>query len=330
MPRLLDSMMALQSPNLEFFLIDNGSPDRCGEICAEYASRDNRFFIRSLKDNIGYIKARMLGIKECHGDYVGFCDSDDYLEPGGYDSAVQVISDHDCDLYITSHKVHFGEDVHVINPPYEMGLYREGETKHIILPQAFGFLKGKGRLHGFMWKQIYRKSIILDSQITLIEDLKPWEDQIFNIDVIQRCNSVIIDYQIIYNYIANSCSVTGEMIRNFDADDFWRKTRLLYAEKRKRANRAIEQRAMANALMENLDSLVVCQCKKNSMTVSDVSNSLRTLLCKDKEASRILRIASWQDLSRRLRFVNFCLKFKLYGFLVRIVRHKLKKRSSII
>ena len=42
LPRLLDSMMALKSPELEFFLIDNGSPDRCGEICAEYASRDSR------------------------------------------------------------------------------------------------------------------------------------------------------------------------------------------------------------------------------------------------------------------------------------------------
>ena len=92
LPRLLESMMSLKSPDLEFFLIDNGSPDRCGEICKEYAKKDDRFFVRTLEDNIGYIRARMLGIRECHGDYVGFCDSDDYLEPDGYDHAFQVIS----------------------------------------------------------------------------------------------------------------------------------------------------------------------------------------------------------------------------------------------
>ena len=83
LPRLLDSMMAQKSPGLEFFLIDNGSPDRCGEICREYAKKDPRFTVYTLKENIGYIRARNLGIKVCDGDYVGFCDSDDYLEPGG-------------------------------------------------------------------------------------------------------------------------------------------------------------------------------------------------------------------------------------------------------
>ena len=68
LPRLLDSMMALRNPDLEFYLIDNGSPDRCGEICAEYARKDSRFFVLTLKENIGYIRARMLGLKECHGD----------------------------------------------------------------------------------------------------------------------------------------------------------------------------------------------------------------------------------------------------------------------
>ena len=94
LPRLLDSMMALKSPKLEFFLIDNGSPDRCGEICAEYAKKDNRFFVRTLEENIGYIRARMLGVQECHGDYVGFCDSDDHLEPGGYDHAIREIAEY--------------------------------------------------------------------------------------------------------------------------------------------------------------------------------------------------------------------------------------------
>ena len=79
LPRLLDSMMAQKAPELEFFLIDNGSPDRCGEICREYAEKDPRFTVYTLEENIGYIRARNLGLEVCDGDYVGFCDSDDFL-----------------------------------------------------------------------------------------------------------------------------------------------------------------------------------------------------------------------------------------------------------
>ena len=45
LPRLLESMMAQESSELEFFLIDNGSPDKCGEICEEYKRKDKRFVL---------------------------------------------------------------------------------------------------------------------------------------------------------------------------------------------------------------------------------------------------------------------------------------------
>lgn len=325
LPRLLDSMMALQSQDLEFFLIDNGSPDRCGEICTEYAARDKRFYVRSLKDNIGYIKARMLGIHECHGDYVGFCDSDDYLEPQGYDHVVEQITKKQCDLYIGAHKFHYGEDVYLMPPPYQTGDYTDDSIREVILPQAFGHLKDRERLHGFMWKHVYKRSIILDSGINLIEELKPWEDQIFNIDVIQRCQKIVVDHQVIYNYFANSGSVTSSMIKNFDAEDFWRKTRLLYVNKRERATTEIEHRASANATMVNMDLMVVCLCKKTTIPSSTVAKTLRSLLHKDDVADQILTGSSRYDLSKRLRFVNYCLRWRLYRFLVWVVRRKLEK-----
>lgn len=323
LPRLLDSMMSLKSPDLEFFLIDNGSPDRCGEICKEYAAKDDRFFIRTLEENIGYIRARMLGMKECHCDYVGFCDSDDYLEPEGYDHASQVISQQKCDLYITPHKVHFGEDVYTIPTPFGKGLYMDDRIKQEILPQAFGFLKGRERLHGFMWKHIYRKDILLGANICLIEDLKPWEDQIFNIDMLQHCQRVFVDDVVLYNYFANTGSVTSSMINSFDADDFWRKTRLLFLEKSKRATNSVESRANANSSLANLDSLIVCLCKNKSLSTTAVVEKLRSLIKKDEVTGQILNDSAYNDLSQRFRFVRMCLRSGLYRILVSVIRYKI-------
>jgi glycosyltransferase involved in cell wall biosynthesis len=330
LPRLLDSMMALKSPELEFFLIDNGSPDRCGEICAEYAKKDNRFYLYSLKDNVGYIKARMLGIRECHGDYVGFCDSDDYLEPGGYDKAVQIIKEKDCDLYITSYKTHDGDIVNLNNPPFNKGMYEGEAIINCILPQAFGFLKGRDRLHGFMWKQVYRKSILLYNRFSLNEDLRPWEDQILNIDMIQHCESIFVDDTVIYNYFANSGSVTSSMIKDFDVNDFWRKVKLLYLEKNKRAHFRSEKRANANASILLLDLMVVSLCKNKSLSSNDLVIQLNQLLKEDPVVNSVLKDSSNTDLSIRLFFVKFCLRYKFYRFLVLTVRHQLRKKYGIV
>ncbi len=329
LPRLLDSMMALKCPDLEFFLIDNGSPDRCGDICTEYAKKDSRFFLYTLKDNIGYIRARMLGIKECHGDYVGFCDSDDYLEPGGYDKAVQIIRKEDCDLYITAHKTH-DDDIEKLNyPPLKRGRYEGDSIINGILPQAFGFLKGRERLHGFMWKQIYRKSILHDYQILLIEDLKPWEDQIFNIDVIQHCERIFVDDTVIYNYFVNTESVTSSMIKEFDAEDFWRKARLLYVEKSKRAHFRIENRANSNATVELLDLLVVTLCKNPTASSNEVVKTLKRVLDRDNVFEKILKSSSNSDLNIRFMFVKMCLKLKLYPFLVSTIRNRLRLKYDV-
>lgn len=324
LPRLLDSMMALESPELEFFLIDNGSPDRCGEICAEYASRDSRFKIRTIQDNIGYIRARMLGLIECDGDFIGFADSDDFLEPDGYDKAIKVIKEQDCDLYIASYHTHSSQGVSTTNPPYPTGLY-SGDTIKELLPQAFGFLNGKTRLQGFMWKQIYRRQILIDSGISLLEKLKPWEDQVFNIDMINRCQRVYVDNVVLYNYIANDKSLTANMMANFDADSFLATSLDLFIEKRNRAKNMVNHRANANALLMNLDQLVVNLCKNKSLSALEVKKKLKLLFNNNSRLIRqILSESSYADLSKRLTLIKFCLSHKLYSLIIGIIRLKLK------
>ena len=324
LPRLLDSMMALKSPELEFFLIDNGSPDRCGEICAEYASRDNRFKIRTVQDNIGYIRARMLGMMECDGDFIGFADSDDFLEPAGYDKAIKVIKEYDCDLYIGSYHTHSSGKIRKTNPPYSKGLY-SGDSVKELLPQAFGFIQGSSRLQGFMWKHIYRRQILMDSGISLLEKLKPWEDQVFNIDMINQCQRVYVDYQILYNYIANDQSLTANMMANFDADNYLSTSLDLFVEKRNRTADPINHRANANAVLMNMDQLVVNLCKNKSLSAFGVIKKVRRLLKSNRLViGQILSESNCSDLSKRLSIVRFCLGHKLYSLLILMIRMKLK------
>lgn len=84
LPRCVHSITAQTYTNLEILLVDDGSTDGTGELCDKLAKEDAR--IRVLhKENGGSSSARNLGIREAKGEYLGFVDSDDYIEPDMYE-----------------------------------------------------------------------------------------------------------------------------------------------------------------------------------------------------------------------------------------------------
>ena len=75
----IDSVLGQTYKDLEVILVDDASPDRCGDICEEYAKKDSRVRVIH-KENEGVSKARNAGLAIATGDYVQFVDSDDYLQ----------------------------------------------------------------------------------------------------------------------------------------------------------------------------------------------------------------------------------------------------------
>lgn len=74
----IDSVINQSYSNLEIILIDDGSPDNCGQICDKYASLDNRITVVH-KKNGGLSDARNNGLNISHGNYITFVDSDDFI-----------------------------------------------------------------------------------------------------------------------------------------------------------------------------------------------------------------------------------------------------------
>ena len=76
--KCLDSVINQTYTNLEIILVDDGSPDNCGNICDKYAKKDERIKVIH-KENGGLSDARNVGIKNANGKYITFVDSDDYI-----------------------------------------------------------------------------------------------------------------------------------------------------------------------------------------------------------------------------------------------------------
>jgi len=77
--KCLDSVTCQTYDNLEILLVNDGSADKCGKICDEYASLDSRIRVFH-KENGGLSSALNVGLSNFTGDYVGFVDSDDWIE----------------------------------------------------------------------------------------------------------------------------------------------------------------------------------------------------------------------------------------------------------
>lgn len=80
LPRCIDSLLCQTYQNLQIVLVDDGSPDNCGEICDQYAAQDCRIFVIH-QTNGGLSAARNAGIDAASGQFFAFVDSDDYVEP---------------------------------------------------------------------------------------------------------------------------------------------------------------------------------------------------------------------------------------------------------
>lgn len=95
--RCLDSVATQTYENLEVLLVDDGSPDNCGTICDMYAAKDHRFRVLHT-ENSGAFAARNRALDITTGDYVGFVDADDWLEPTMYDVLLQLAENTHADI----------------------------------------------------------------------------------------------------------------------------------------------------------------------------------------------------------------------------------------
>lgn len=99
LPKCVDSILSQSYTNLEILLVDDGSPDRCGDICEEYARKDSRIKVIH-KLNGGLSDARNVAIDVALGEWVTFVDSDDYVADNYIETLYQMVKENKCKISV--------------------------------------------------------------------------------------------------------------------------------------------------------------------------------------------------------------------------------------
>lgn len=106
LPRTLDSLLAQTYENLEIVVVNDGSSDNTKEVLENYAARFPK--IKAIhKENGGVTSARLRGVAEASGDWIGFMDGDDIIAPDMYAHLMENAQKYQADISHCGHQVHF-------------------------------------------------------------------------------------------------------------------------------------------------------------------------------------------------------------------------------
>lgn len=97
LPKCIDSLTNQTLSDIEIILVNDGSPDKCPTICNEYARKDKRIKVIH-QPNSGVSTARNTGLDAAHGEYIGFCDPDDFVAPEMYETMLRTMENNQVDL----------------------------------------------------------------------------------------------------------------------------------------------------------------------------------------------------------------------------------------
>ncbi|MBS4205804.1 glycosyltransferase [Lederbergia citrea] len=203
--KCINSILAQTFKEFELILVNDGSPDCCGEICDEYAKRDARIKVIH-KENGGLADARNAGLEIAQGDYIGFVDSDDWIEPDMYELLYNMCTENDCEISSCTSTIYF-TDKTVINGTHPLTIHDRNEAMKEIL---------KGELYDeVVWTKLIKRNLLNDIRFPVG---RIYEDTAFTYKVIHKSQRVCSIGLPKYHYIKRENSIMDLAIKNLRID----------------------------------------------------------------------------------------------------------------
>lgn len=277
--RCLDSIVAQTFTDWECILIDDGSPDNSGKICDEYTEKDVRFRVIH-QENKGVSAARNAGLDVANGEWIGFVDSDDWIDKETYEVAYNRAIKEGADLI-------------------QWGMIWEKKYTHKIIAHSEKIIYHIDVAEDYepsMCSKLVSAKLIINNNIRYKENKKLSEDRLVSLQcylAAQKCFSID---RCFYHYRVNQNSVTHNISKQ-----------MIYEE----VEMILEMENMCKKIAELNEFLIreKRECKLHAILSSPPDfDMFRSVFCEINE-----------DMKRRDKRISILLALYHFDFLSRVV-----------
>ena len=317
----VDSITAQTLREVEIILVDDGSKEECAKLCDELARTDARIKVVH-KANGGLGLARNSGIEAACGEYVGFVDSDDYIQPEMYESLYKAATEHDADLAVSGICFVGGNTFSQCGDYEEKHYFKEdtvfeGEGIKTLLLGVVGALPSEpedSRYGVSVCKNIFRRRLLDGENVRFVSERKIIsEDTLFMVDYIKCAKRAVGIPGAFYCYRRNE----GSLSKSYRSDRF-EKVLIFLAE----LEEHIKDRLPREEYGLYFDRLVQgygrILCSQEIMYAHDEKIKYRRLrarlaqICTHEIMATVLKSYPWHKLPKKQAAFAFAMKYRLY------------------
>lgn len=235
LPRCLDSILAQTYSDIEIIAVDDGSPDNSGEILDQYANCNPNIRVIH-KENGGVTSARLRGIQEASGDWIGFVDGDDEIEPDMYERLLKNARKYGADISHCGYQMCFADGR--VNYFHNSGVLREQDAPTAIRDLLEGTLVEPG-----LCNKLYRR--VLFRGLQMPTDIRINEDLLMNYFLFKAGDHAVFDDWCPYHYIIREGSASRSKLNEHKLYDPVRVKEIILADISE-SLRADAERALVN------------------------------------------------------------------------------------
>ncbi len=204
--KCIQSVINQTYENLQIILVDDGSPDNCGKICDEYAQKDHRIEVIH-KSNGGLSDARNKGLEIAKGEYIGFVDSDDYIESDMYEVLYNLLKQYNVDVSICNFYTVSQGKIAIKNADNGIKEYNRIEIlKEILLDND---------IQSYAWNKLYKRELFGEIKYPVG---KKYEDIGTTFYLLEKCNKVVVTGKPEYYYINRQGSIVNNVTESTITD----------------------------------------------------------------------------------------------------------------
>ena len=333
--RCVSSLKNQTLEDIEIILVDDSSTDSSLEICKKMASEDTRIkVIHKVNEGAGF--ARNAALEIAQGKYIGFADSDDFVEPDMYETLYKKAEEYSSDLVLSGvlfvdgntfsekgkcvRKVYFDKDTH-FETDEELKELRMGIIG--ALPDN----EDDSKYGMSIWKNLFRHEVIKKNKLAFVSEREVLsEDALFMVDFISCIKKATGIAEAFYNYCRNGASIS----KSYKKDKF-EKSLVFVNEVEKRWSKDIAPDEYLiyigrfwQAICRVICSQEIMNAYDNKLEYSCLKKRLKDI-CTNSLTVRTLKSYPLSKLPLKQRIFAYGMKYRLYFLLKVLVALRSKK-----